>query len=329
MKSVVISRPGGPEVLELRESARPVPEADQILVRVRASALNRADLLQRQGRYPAPPGVPSDVPGIEFAGEVVQLGSSASLWKSGDRVFGIVAGGAHAEFLVVHERAVAAIPQRLDWTEAAAIPEVFITAHDALWIRAAVRPSERVLVHAVGSGVGLATIQIARSIGAIPFGSSRTQDKIDRARSYGLEDGVALVGGVGMLKDFVQTTTLGRGFDVVVDLVGGPYVGASVDALGLKGRLVLVGTTGGGRSELELGKVLAKRLSIYGTVLRARPLEEKIDATRRFASEVVPLLENGAVRPTVDSTFPFARIAEAHERLESNDTFGKVVILMD
>lgn len=326
MRAAVITAPGGPEVLEIRDLPRPEPEGEQILVRVRASALNRADLLQRAGKYPAPPGAPADVPGIEFAGEVVSGGRDARLWREGDRVFGITGGGAHAEYLVAHERAVAAIPGALSWTDAAAIPEAFLTAHDALWVQAGLRPSERVLVHAVGSGVGLAAVQLARAIGAVPYGDARTADKVERAREHGLEDGVALGDDLSPLADAVKRWTGGAGVDVVLDLVGGPYVKASVDALGLKGRLMLVGTMAGGRAELELGKALGKRLRIVGTVLRARPLEEKIDATRRFAAEVVPLFERGLLRPVVDEVFDLDRIADAHERLASNETFGKVVV---
>lgn len=329
MRAVIITRPGDPEVLELREVARPEPAGDQLLVRVRASALNRADLLQRRGRYPAPPGSPADVPGIEFAGEVAALGPGACLWREGQRVFGIAGGGAHAEYVVAHERAVAEVPDRLDWTEAAAVPEAFITAHDALWVQAALRPCERVLVHAVGSGVGLAAVQLVRAIGAVPYGDARTAGKVERAGAYGLEAGVAVSGDLGVIAEAVGGWTGGRGVDVVLDLAGGPYVAASVDALATRGRLMLVGTVAGGRAELELGKALGKRLRITGTVLRARPLEEKILATRRFAAEAAPLFERGTLRPVVDSVYGLERIREAHERLESNETFGKVVVLVD
>src|SRR3712207_6662855 len=186
MKAVVIARPGGPEVLEVRDVERPVPGLGEALIRVRATALNRADLLQREGRYPPPPGAPADIPGLEFAGEVAALGPGAREWREGDRVFGITGGGLVAEYLIAHERAIAAVPASLGWEDAAAVPEAFITAHDALVAQAAVRASERVLIHAIGSGVGLAASQLARAFGAIPFGTSRTADKIERAREYGL-----------------------------------------------------------------------------------------------------------------------------------------------
>src|SRR5919199_2911762 len=179
MKAVVIPRPGGPEVLELRDVERPTPGSGEVLVRVRATALNRADLMQREGRYPPPPGAPADIPGLEFAGEVAALGPGARDWHEGDRVFGITGGGAYAEYVAVHERTLAPIPTTLGWDEAAAVPEAFITAHDALVTQAAVRPSERVLVHAVGSGVGLAAVQLARAAGAVPYGTARTAEKLN------------------------------------------------------------------------------------------------------------------------------------------------------
>ncbi len=326
MRAVVISQPGGPEVLDIREVPTPVPAAGEVLVRVRAAGLNRADLLQRQGRYPAPPGVPADIPGLEFAGEVSQLGAEVARWRSGQRVFGIIAGGAHAEYLVAHQHTLAEVPSNLDWTEAAAIPEVFITAHDAMCKQAALRAGETVLIHAVGSGVGLAGVQLARAFGAVPYGSARTAEKIERARAIGLEDGVALCGSFDPLAEAAQRWTAGRGFDVILDLVGGPSVSASVDTLASKGRLMLIATSAGRRAEFDLARALSRRITIRGTVLRARPLDEKIAVTRAFTEEVVPLFAAGKLRPNLDRVYPFAEVRAAHQRLESNQTFGKVVL---
>ena len=325
MRAAVITRPGGPEVLEVRDVARPEPGTGEVLVRIRASALNRADLLQREGRYPAPPGWPADIPGMEIAGEVAACGPAASLWKVGDRVFGIVGGGGNAQFIVTHERTLAAIPENLDWREAAAVPEAFITAHDALVTQAEVRSSERVLIHAVGSGVGLAALQLARAAGALPLGDARTAAKIERARSLGLADGF-VVDDIGALAQRVGERTNGAGVEIVLDLVGGEYLAASIAAAAPKGRIILIGTMGGRDASLPLGVILGKRLTLRGTVLRARPLEEKIIATRAFAAQVVPLLASGAVRPVVDRVFPLDQIGDAHRYLESNATFGKVVI---
>jgi putative PIG3 family NAD(P)H quinone oxidoreductase len=326
MRAAVITRPGGPEVLAVREVTRPEPGPEQVLVRVRASALNRSDLFQRQGLYPAPPGANEQVPGIEFAGEVAALGPGVQLWREGERVFGIIGGGGQAEYVVVHERAVAAAPEELSWAEAGGVPEAFITAHDALVTQAALRPNERVLVHAAGSGVGLAMLQLARTLGAVPYGTARSAWKLDRARDYGMEDGFVPPADLAGLRERVDAWTDGRGVDVVLDLVGGPYVEASANALALKGRLLLIGSVGGADARLPLGRVMYQRVTIKGTVLRARPIEERILATRAFAAEVVPFLRAGVLRPAIDSRFPLEQIAAAHERLASNETFGKVVV---
>jgi putative PIG3 family NAD(P)H quinone oxidoreductase len=326
MRAARITRPGGPDVLEVVDVERPSPGTGEVLVRVRASALNRADLLQRQGRYPAPPGWPQDIPGMEIAGEVIECGPGTSLWAEGARVFGIVGGGANAEYMVTHERTLAVIPANLSWSDAAAVPEAFITAHDALVTQADVRSCEHVLIHAVGSGVGLAALQLARAAGAIPIGDARTADKIDRARSLGLEHGIIVAGDPSIVATRMHELTGGAGAEIVLDLVGGPYTPVSITAAAPKGRIILIGTMAGRDASLPLGTILGKRLTIRGTVLRARPLEEKILATRAFAAQVVPLLASGVVRPVIDKTFPLDEIAAAHRHLESNATFGKVVI---
>ena len=326
MRAVVIPRYGGPEVLELRDVPRPEPGVDQVLVRVHASALNRADVLQRAGRYPVPPGASAEVPGMEFAGEVAQLGPGVRRWREGDRVFGIVASAAHAEFVLAHERAMAPVPALLDWQEAAAVPEAFITAHDALVSQAALRPGELVLVHAAGSGVGLAALQLARALGAVPSGTARSEWKLERARDHGMADGFAPSAELTGLRERVMSWTAGRGVDVVLDLVGGPYVEASAHVLALKGRLMLVGAVGGGDVRLPLGRVMSQRLTVRGTVLRSRPIEERILATAAFEREVLPWLARGALRPTIDSRFALADVAEAHARMESNASFGKIVL---
>lgn len=329
MQAVWISAFGGPEVLEIRTVGKPLFNDDHVLVRVRASSLNRADLLQRQGKYPPPPGFPAEIPGMEFAGEVAEVGSSVRLWKPGQRVFGLTGGGAHAEYVVTYENLLAEIPANLDWARAAAVPEVFITAHDALWTQAQLRPGETVLIHAVGSGVGLAAVQLARAIQAVPYGTSRTADKIEKAKPLGLEAGLLLRDNFDDLPTATEKWTAGKGINVLLDLVGGPYVKASQKAMAHKGRMILVGTVAGGSYELDARYVMSKRLQIRGTVLRARSMEEKMAATRLFAAEVVPLLACGVLRPNVDSVFPLAEISQAHQRLESNETFGKVVVVME
>jgi NADPH2:quinone reductase len=326
MRAVVISTPGGVEVLELREVAPPTPSHAQVLVRVHAAALNRADILQRQGRYPAPADSPADIPGLELAGEVAEIGPGVSRWKVGQRVFGIVGGGAYADYVVTHERLLAEIPRSLGYAEAAAVPEAFITAHDALVTQAQLRASEAVLIHAVASGVGLAAVQLTRALGAIPFGTARGKEKIERAREYGLEDGWTATAELGELAEHAKRWSDGRGMNVVLDLVGGAYFRASIDAMAPLGRLMIIGTMAGRDATIPLGRVLALRLTIRGTMLRGRAIEEKIAATWAFEEQVVPLLARGVVRAVVDREYPLADVRAAHARMESNESVGKIVL---
>ena len=326
MRAAVITRPGGPEVLEVEQRPTPMPRASEVLVRVRASALNRADLAQRQGHYPAPPGSPADIPGLEFAGEIEALGEDAHGWREGDRVFGITGGGGNAEYLVADASTVARVPTHLSWTEAAAVPEAFMTAYDSLVTQAQVQRNETVLIHAVGSGVGLAGTQLARAWSATPFGTARTAEKIERAREYGLADGVALTDDPEAFVPHAERWTKGTGIDVTLDLVGGAYVPADVRAAATRGRIMIIGTVAGAMATVPIGMVLRKRLTLRGTALRSRTLEEKRAVAQAFARDVVPLFEAGTLRPTIDQVFEFEEIRAAHERLASNATFGKVVL---
>jgi NADPH2:quinone reductase len=324
MRAIVITRPGGPEVLSMEERPLPEPGPGEIRVRVLASALNRADLLQRRGSYPAPPGAPADVPGMEYAGEVEAVGEGAGLWAVGNRVMGLVGGGGHAEYVVVHERAAIRIPHDLSVEDAAAIPEAFLTAYDALFPQLDVKMGERVLVHAVGSGVGTAAVQLLRAAGAMVIGTSRTAGKLERAAALGMEVGVDT--GKEDLAEVVNQATYGSGVHAVLDLVGGKLMEASLRVLAMRGRLIVVGTTGGAKAEVDLGLILRRRLHILGTVLRTRPLEEKIALAREFSKTVLPLLSSGRVKPIIDSSYHFTEIADAHRRMESNETFGKIVL---
>lgn len=325
MKAVVIAGKGGPEVLEVREIPTPAPGGEQVRIRVRACGLNRADLLQARGLYPAPPGAPADVPGLEFAGEVEALGPAAvGQVEVGDRVFGIVAGGAQAECLITHPRLLVKIPPELDFEAAAAVPEAFITAHDALTTRGGLAPGERVLIHAAGSGVGTAAVQIARAMGCFVLGTSRTAEKLERAKELGLDAGI--LNPRGEFADEVRRLTGGKGVEVVLDVLGGKALAENMAALASRGRLVFVGLLTGAKAEIDLGLALAKRLTMVGTVLRSRPLEEKIAATRAFANQVVPWLERGTVKPIVDSSFAMKDVRAAYERLASNQGFGKVIL---
>jgi NADPH:quinone reductase len=325
MRAIIITGTGGPEVLEIRDVSTPEPRGDQVRVRVRACGLNRADLLQCKGVYPAPPGSPADIPGLEYAGEVDALGPDVvSPLNVGDRVFGIVGGGGQAEYVVTHERLVARIPRNIDFVEAGAVPEAFITAHDALVTQGRALPGERVLIHAVGSGVGTAAVQLGHAMGCEVWGTSRTADKLEKMKPLGLDHGIDT--SREDFADAVKSSTGGRGVDVLIDLLGGGALERNLAALALRGRLVLVGLLGGSQAPLDLNLMLRKRLTMVGTTLRARPLEEKIMATQRFAAQVVPWLERGVVRPIVDSVFPFEDVRAALARVESNQVFGKVVI---
>ncbi len=327
MRAIVITAHGGVEGIGLQEVDQPAaPTVDRVRVRVRAAGLNRADLLQREGKYPAPPGYPENIPGLEFAGEVEAVGDTVRTWKIGDRVFGITAGGGQAEFIVVPESNLARIPAELDFNEAAAMPEVFITAHDALFTRAKLQMGERVLIHAAASGVGTAAVQLAHAAGAIVYGTSRTAAKLEQVQSLGLDESIVVAGAPDQFVERVAALTNGAGVQVILDLVGGDYFPANLQALALGGRIICVGLTAGRKSEIDLGLVLRKRATIVGTVLRARSIEEKAEATRGFAERVLPLVRRGLVRPIVDRVFPAGEVRAAHQYLESNRTIGKVVL---
>lgn len=329
MKAVVITKAGGVEVLEIRDvDSPPAPTADRVRVKVQASALNRADVIQRKGWYPAPLGAPKDIPGLEFAGEVDEVGPEVYDWQRGDRVFGICGGGAHAEYVNVPANHLAKIPARLDWAQAAAVPEVFITAHDALFTQAQIQPGETVLVHAAGSGVGTAALQLIRAVGAVAIGTSRTANKLERAKEYGLTYSIVVDAEPLKLVDTIKTWTIGRGVDVILDLVGAAYLETNLQAIARNGRMIQVGTTSGAKATLDFGLMMSKRLTLKGTVLRARSVEEKATATRLFAKHVVPLLDSEKVKPVIDRTYKLTEVRAAHLRMESNENFGKIVLLI-
>jgi len=329
MKAVVIVSFGGVEGLEIRDVAdAPQPTADRVRVRMRAAGLNRADILQRLGRYPAPPGYPQDIPGMEFAGEVESTGEEVRTWKVSDRVFGIIGGGAQAEYVTIPENHLARIPDNLDWAEAAAVPEVFMTAQDALFTQCGLKTGEHVLIHAAGSGVGTAAIQLVKAAGAFAYGTSRTADKLARAKEFGLKASIVVDAEPMKFAEAAKEWTDGAGMNVILDLVGAAYLKANLASLATKGRLIFVGTTSGSKAEIDYAVVMSKRLKIMGTSMRTRSLEEKATATRLFAQQVVPLLAGGSVRPVIDKIFKMEDVSAAHQRIESNKSFGKVVLMI-
>jgi putative PIG3 family NAD(P)H quinone oxidoreductase len=325
-KAVVIEGKGEVDVLTIGTLQVREPGAAELLVEIKAAGLNRADTLQRRGFYPAPPGAPANVPGLEYAGVVGAVGPGVTAFAVGDRVMGIVAGGGMASHVVVHEREAIRVPSALSIEHAGAIPEVFLTAYDALFPQAQLGLGDNALVHAIGSGVGTAALQLARATGARPIGTSRTADKLERCHALGLpaEDGLLVSD-----KRFAQTVmerTGGRGADVILDSVGAAYLGENIAALAQRGRMVVIGMMGGGTGELPLGLLLSKRASVTGTVLRTRALEEKASLAQAFSRDVLPLFERGALQPVIDCVLPMRDIAEAHRRMERNDSFGKIVL---
>lgn len=323
MRAVVLTEHGGPEVLRVVEVPDPVPGPDEVLVDVAASALNRADLLQRMGLYPDPFPSAHQIPGLEFAGTVSQVGARVRSWTPGDRVMGIVSGGGQAEKIAVHERQVMAVPSEVSLLDAAAIPEVFLTAWDALVVQGGLTSGRWALVHAGASGVGTAAIQICRMLGA-RIAVTCSTSKVEACRALGADVVVDYT-----TDDFVEAVrdaTGGRGVDTVLDVIGGDYLARNLAALAVKGHIVQVGTMAGKPAPIELGVLMGKRASLTGTVLRPRPLEEKIAATQRFAAEVLPHFSTGVLVPVVDSVVAMSQIADGHRRMADNANTGKIVV---
>lgn len=324
MRALTIPRFGGPEVLEIRDVPDPAIGPDEVLVRVRAAALNRADLLQRRGLYPAPPDAPADIPGLEFSGEIEACGSLVATLQPSDRVMGIVGGGAQAEKVRIHERLCLRIPPGMSFEAAAAVPEAFLTAYDALFARGGLGPGESVLLHAAGSGVGTAAAAIATVAGARVIALSRSADKRSRLEGMGLHRVLDPSG--GNVAEAIRLAAGGQGVGLVVDFLGASSWALNLDVLAVRGRLVLVGTMSGGKVEADLGTLMRKRLTVVGTVLRARPIEEKIELVQSFSRTMLPLLAAGRLRPEVDRVVPLEDAASAHTAMERNENFGKIVL---
>ena len=323
MRAVVLNGHGGPEVLTLADVSAPQVGAEEVLVQVRATSLNRADLLQRMGFYPDPFPGEHEIPGMEFSGRVTAVGSRVRTWKTGDEVMGIVSGGAYAEQLVVHERQAMRIPKGVSLADAAAIPEVFITAWDALVVQGGLTSGRWALVHAGASGVGTAAVQICKALGAHVVATC-SAGKVTAVKALGADVVVDYTS-----QDFVEAVkqaTNSCGVDVVLCVIGGDYLDRNVSCLSQKGHIVQVGVMGGGTTPFNLGALMPKRAKLSGTVLRARPLEEKIAISQRFATEVVPLFESGKLQPVIDCRFALSDIAKAHAHMGANANTGKIVI---
>jgi NADPH2:quinone reductase len=299
----------------VEEHPDPVPGTGEVLVRVHAAGLNGADMMQRRGLYPAPPGSPQDIPGLELAGEVAALGDGATRFEVGDRVMAVVGGGAQAELAVVHERQLMPVPDTLDWSAAGGLPEVFTTAHDAVFVQAGLRTGEQLLVHGGAGGVGTAAIQLGRAAGASVTAT---------VRSEGSREQVAALGAKAIAPDgFAEHGP----FDVILELVGAPNLGENVQALATGGRIAVIGVSAGAKAELNLLALMGKRARIHGSTLRARPLEEKAISARLLEHEVLPLFDTGALRVPIAATFPLEEAAVAYERFAAGGKLGKIVLL--
>ncbi len=301
--------------LLVEERPDPQPGSGEVLVRVRGAGINGADIHQRAGGYPAPPGSPPDIPGLEFAGEVVSRGPGAERFEEGDRVMAVVGGGGQAELATVHERAAMPVPDGLDWPEAGGLPEVFTTAHDAIFTQAGLRPGERLLVHGGAGGVGTAAVQLGRAVGAEVVATVRREE---------LRPGVEGLGATAIdPEDFEDAGP----FDVILELVGAPNLPGNLKALATGGRIAVIGVGAGFKAELNLLALMGKRARIHGSTLRSRPLEEKAIAARHVEREVLPGFESGALKVPVAETFPLAEAERAYERFTAGGKLGKIVLL--
>ena len=324
MRAVTFLGAGGNEVVAVEERPDPEPVGEEILVRVRYAGMNPADVMQRNGRYPPPPDAPSDIPGLEVAGEVVACGSRVQSWHPGDHVLGLVGGGGLADRVLVHERCVARVPGQLDEQQAAAVPEAFITAHDAIRTQAGLSMGETLLVHGGTGGVGTAALQIGRAAGARVIGVSRSAQGRSLIEGLGAEpvDDDAFV-------EMVAELTERRGADVILELVGAPHFPENLEAVATKGRIVVVGISAGSGAQVPLLRLMQKRASVRGTLLRARVVEEKAQALRAFEREVIPQLAAGRIAPVIDRVVPAGRVADAFDHLERAGKSGKVLLDME
>ncbi|GAA6618835.1 NAD(P)H-quinone oxidoreductase [Scytonema sp. NUACC26] len=325
MWAVILEEYGNSEVLQLKEIPNLEPERGEVRVQVHASALNRADIEQRKGNYPPPTPSEHEIPGLEFAGVVDKLGAEVSNWRIGDRVFGLLSAGGYAEQVLTHERMLMPIPPNLTFEQAAAIPEVFFTAYDALTDKANFQAGDTVLIHAGASGVGIAAIQLARVMGAsLILTTSRTNWKLEKCRALGATYTINTA--EAEFDRVVLDATASRGVDIILDFVGAEYLEKNLNAAALGGRIVQIATLSGSSTQINLQKVLSKRLRLQGTTLRSRPFEQKMTLTQTFAKQILPLFVDGKIKPLIDRSFQLKDVAEAHRYMEDNSNVGKIVL---
>ena len=323
MQCIGFSSPGGPEVLHLVDRPLPVPKPSEVLIKVAAAGINRADCYQRQGAYPPPPGA-SDILGLEIAGTIAALGQGVSAWKVGDKVCALVSGGAYAEFCTAHGGSCFSLPSGYDWVQAAALPETCMTVWSNIWMRAGLKPGETLLVQGGSSGIGTTAIQLAKALGHRVFVTAGSNEKCTACEKLGAEKAINY-----KTEDFVEVSkklTDGRGVDVVLDMVGGDYIPRELNALAEEGCIVLIAFQRGMQASVDLGLIMRRRLTLTGSTLRARDENFKTTVARAVKEKVWPLLESGAVAPVISATFPLAQATEAHSLMESSQHIGKIIL---
>lgn len=324
MSAVVIKDFGAPSNLEIGEVPIPSLQPNEVLVKVAASALNRADTLQRKGLYPPPPGA-SKLLGLEMAGTIVEVGDEVTTWEVGDKVMGLLSGGGYAQFAAIHEDLAMPVPDDMDLYRAAAIPEVFLTAFQAIVLLAKFQANESILIHAGASGVGTAAIQLAKELGADRIYVTASKSKHDICSALGAH--LAIDYKSESFEEVIHQQTRNKGVDVIIDFLGASYFSKNIASLGMDGRMILLALMGGVHPDsVHLGHVLRKRLHIIGSTLRARSIEYKIELTRRFAAYALPKFSSGALQPVIDSYFDWKDVAQAHEYMEANKNKGKIVL---
>ncbi|NVM63759.1 NADPH2:quinone reductase [Mucilaginibacter sp. SG538B] len=324
MKAIVITQPGGPEVLQLTDRPKPVIANDEVLIKVMAAGINRPDVFQRKGNYPPPAGAPADIPGLDVAGTVIEVGKAVTRWKPGDRVCALVAGGGYAEYCKTPEGQCLPVPASLSFPEAASLPETFFTVWSNVFDRGSLQPGESLLVHGGSSGIGVAAIQMAKALGSTVYTTAGSDDKCSFCEQLGANKAINYK--TADFKEGIKALTNGAGVNVILDMIGGDYMPGNIDSLAVEGRLVMINAMNGREVQLDLGKVMAKRLIITGSMLRSRDTAFKAAIAQNLEQKIWPLLSSGKIRPIVYKTFDAGEAAEAHKLMESSTHTGKIVL---
>ena len=324
MKAVIISKPGGPDVLQLTERPKPIPLPHEVLIKVHAAGINRPDIAQRKGNYPPPPGASPDIPGLEVAGTIEAIGSEVTLWQPGQQVCALVIGGGYAEYCTAPEGQCLPIPQGLSFIEAASLPETFFTVWSNVFDRAALKPGESLLVHGGSSGIGVTAIQMAKALGSKVYVTAGTDDKCRLCEELGADKAINYK--TQNFADEIKELTNGKGVNVILDMIGGDYTPPNLQALAEEGRLVLINTMKGKDVQVDLSIVMRKRINITGSMLRSRDVEFKAAIAAKLKEHVWPIIANGAIRPVIHQVFTMTDATQAHELMESSEHVGKIVL---